>query len=252
MRRFECVDGKSSKFWAVDVQGNTTTVTFGKIGGAGQTKSKEHKDGAAAAKAAEKDIAAKLKGGYVEVAAASAGKRVQAASQAAVGHVELSDNPAYARFDLKELTYRIDEDRIEILFDSIEPVQPKKKGKKKDDDDDDDGEDDDDEDDDDWHSKSAWDNYGPNFSCPEGFLECAESGALANLTVFPTTVKFVDDGALSIHCVDHQDTCDNVITFLSKDDQGTLEIDWSGKIKLDSDEEHPHSFRLRGACKRQN
>ena len=40
-RRFEFIEGKSSKFWEVTVTGSDVTVRFGKIGthGQGQTKS---------------------------------------------------------------------------------------------------------------------------------------------------------------------------------------------------------------------
>lgn len=40
MGRLECKEGSSNKFWEVTVSGNTLTVRFGRIGTAGQEKSK--------------------------------------------------------------------------------------------------------------------------------------------------------------------------------------------------------------------
>lgn len=49
MRRFELVEGGSSKFWEVWTQGSELLVRFGRIGTAGQIKSKALGDAAAAA-----------------------------------------------------------------------------------------------------------------------------------------------------------------------------------------------------------
>jgi predicted DNA-binding WGR domain protein len=40
MRRFELVEGSSSKFWQVELSGSSFTVTWGRIGTAGQTQEK--------------------------------------------------------------------------------------------------------------------------------------------------------------------------------------------------------------------
>jgi DNA ligase-1 len=65
-RRFEFADGKSSKFWEVGVQGCDMTVRFGRIGTAGQTKTKSFASEAAAAQEAAKLIAEKAGKGYQE------------------------------------------------------------------------------------------------------------------------------------------------------------------------------------------
>ena len=62
--RLECIEGSSSKFWEISVDTNTTTVVFGKIGDAGRSTTKVHKDKAAALKFKEKQVATKVKGGY--------------------------------------------------------------------------------------------------------------------------------------------------------------------------------------------
>jgi uncharacterized protein (TIGR02996 family) len=66
-RRFEFVEGGSSKFWEVKVEESEQIVRFGKIGTAGQEKTKEF-DGPGEAKADTKKLIAEKTGkGYVEV-----------------------------------------------------------------------------------------------------------------------------------------------------------------------------------------
>ena len=57
---------EGSKFWKVEVDGDTTTVTFGKTGSAGQTAVKAHGSAAEAQKFAKKMAAQKRKKGYEE------------------------------------------------------------------------------------------------------------------------------------------------------------------------------------------
>ena len=70
-RRFEFVEGTSSKFYEVEVSGNAVSVTFGRIGTTGQTQTKQFADLAAATKYANKLIEQKLKKGYAEQKAAA-------------------------------------------------------------------------------------------------------------------------------------------------------------------------------------
>ena len=66
MRRFELIEGTSSKFWEVAVNGVEVTVRYGRIGSAGQAKVKSFADAAAAQAHAAKLVAEKTKEGYVE------------------------------------------------------------------------------------------------------------------------------------------------------------------------------------------
>ena len=66
MRRFEFSEGTSNKFWEISQSGNKHTVTYGKIGTEGQTKTKDFADEAAAKKDYEKLVAEKVKKGYKE------------------------------------------------------------------------------------------------------------------------------------------------------------------------------------------
>jgi DNA ligase-1 len=67
-RRFELVEGSSSKFWEIEVAGAVQTVRYGKIGTAGQEKAKTFPDAATCARESEKLVAEKLAKGYAEVA----------------------------------------------------------------------------------------------------------------------------------------------------------------------------------------
>ncbi|MEM6788867.1 MAG: PQQ-binding-like beta-propeller repeat protein [Myxococcota bacterium] len=64
-------DAKSQKFWEGETRGRTLTVRFGKIGTAGQTKTQELANAAAAEAELVKKAASKTKKGYEEVRAAA-------------------------------------------------------------------------------------------------------------------------------------------------------------------------------------
>ncbi|MDR1315868.1 MAG: WGR domain-containing protein [Spirochaetales bacterium] len=59
-------DEKSNKFWSIEVTDNCFTVTFGRVGTAGQTQEKSFADETTCRKEADKLIAEKRKKGYVE------------------------------------------------------------------------------------------------------------------------------------------------------------------------------------------
>ncbi len=65
-RYFEFVEGKSSKFWEVAVNGSQMTTRWGKIGTTGRSTTKACSDASAADTAAAKLIAEKTAEGYVE------------------------------------------------------------------------------------------------------------------------------------------------------------------------------------------
>jgi predicted DNA-binding WGR domain protein len=73
VRRFEMVEGNASKFWEVSVSDCALTVNFGRIGTAGQAKTKEFDEPAEARKERDKLIKEKTRKGYAEVDAAEAG-----------------------------------------------------------------------------------------------------------------------------------------------------------------------------------
>jgi predicted DNA-binding WGR domain protein len=65
-RHFEYVAGTSNKFWDVSQAGNTMTTCWGRIGSAGQSKTKTFADPQAAAHAVADLIEEKTGEGYVE------------------------------------------------------------------------------------------------------------------------------------------------------------------------------------------
>jgi predicted DNA-binding WGR domain protein len=66
-REFQFSEGSSNKFWAIEVNGKSQTVNYGRVGTNGQTQTKEFGSEAEAIKASDKLIAEKLKKGYREV-----------------------------------------------------------------------------------------------------------------------------------------------------------------------------------------
>ena len=66
IRTFIYSDDKSNKFWNIEINGNSYTVTFGKVDTDGQTQTKDFDDEALCLKMAEKVINEKTKKGYVE------------------------------------------------------------------------------------------------------------------------------------------------------------------------------------------
>ena len=67
MRRFELIEGTSSKFWEVDLAGSSVTVRFGRIGTQGQSQTKGFSDPTSAKKEHDKLVKEKTGKGYVEV-----------------------------------------------------------------------------------------------------------------------------------------------------------------------------------------
>ena len=65
-RCFIFQDGNSQKFWNIEIEETSFTVTFGKLGTAGQSSSKSFDSAEKCQKEAEKIIAEKTKKGYVE------------------------------------------------------------------------------------------------------------------------------------------------------------------------------------------
>lgn len=78
-REFQLVEGTSKKFWAIELNGKSHTVNFGRIGTAGQTQTKDFTSEADAKTAYDKLIAEKVKKGYTEVSAAAAAPAAPAA-----------------------------------------------------------------------------------------------------------------------------------------------------------------------------
>ena len=69
-RRFEYIEGASSKFWEITTNNREVTVRYGRIGSNGQTQTKSFTSDVAANTHALQQINAKLAKGYRELVAA--------------------------------------------------------------------------------------------------------------------------------------------------------------------------------------
>lgn len=67
MPRYEFVEGKSSKFWEIQLDGTSFTTTYGRIGTDGQSSMKEYDSEEKARREYDKLVAEKVKKGYVLV-----------------------------------------------------------------------------------------------------------------------------------------------------------------------------------------
>lgn len=67
MPRYEFVEGSSSKFWQIELEGTSFTTTYGRIGTEGQSSLKEWPSEAKAKAEYDKLVAEKVKKGYVLV-----------------------------------------------------------------------------------------------------------------------------------------------------------------------------------------
>lgn len=65
-RELQFDDGKSQKFWTISLEGTSHTVTFGRIGTTGQTRTKNFETNAEAKKSYDKLVGQKLAKGYAE------------------------------------------------------------------------------------------------------------------------------------------------------------------------------------------
>lgn len=81
-RRFELVEGSSSKFWEIAVDGETMSVCYGRIGTDGTAKDKTFASAAEAEREASKLVAEKTKKGYAEVSSAGAAKAAEVEAEA--------------------------------------------------------------------------------------------------------------------------------------------------------------------------
>lgn len=80
MRRYELIEGTSRKFWEIELDGESFTTRWGRIGATGQEKSQDFDTPAEARKAHDKLVAEKEKKGYKLVGSDEPGARPLTAS----------------------------------------------------------------------------------------------------------------------------------------------------------------------------
>jgi uncharacterized protein (TIGR02996 family) len=99
MRTFQYSDAKSHKFWNIEVSGTDVTVTFGKVGSAGQAQTKGFASVEQARAEADKRVREKLKKGYRETTPTAPASEAEAFERAlAADPHDLAGRCAYADF----------------------------------------------------------------------------------------------------------------------------------------------------------
>jgi uncharacterized protein (TIGR02996 family) len=132
MRTFTFSDEKSHKFWNIDLQGDSFTVTYGRQGTAGQSQTKTFPDAAAARREHDKLVRGKLAKGYQEAtpAARPAGGSLREALEAALveNPDDLGTHAAYADHLQEEGDPRGEFIQVQLALEdeSVSPAQRKK------------------------------------------------------------------------------------------------------------------------------
>jgi uncharacterized protein YjbI with pentapeptide repeats/predicted DNA-binding WGR domain protein len=114
-------DGKSDKFWNIELQGTSHTVNYGKAGTSGQTKTKEFSTEDEARTSFDKLIAKKLKKGYADTDPGASEKATVAAEVAAPDEVTVTEEateptpPAPNPFDGKPRRRFEQEDKFWVI-----------------------------------------------------------------------------------------------------------------------------------------
>jgi uncharacterized protein (TIGR02996 family) len=132
MRTFTFTDAKSHKFWNIERKGKSFTVTYGRIGSAGQAQTKTFADEARAIKEHDKLVTEKLRKGYRETTPAA--KTVPASLRESL-EAALVDNPddlashmAYADYLTEQGDPLGDLVRVQMLLeDGSRPADERKK-----------------------------------------------------------------------------------------------------------------------------
>jgi len=94
MRRFELIEGTSSKFWEGSAEGASLTVRFGRIGTNGQLQTKPFADDDKANAELDKLINEKLKKGYSEIVPASAKGKAKDDAKTPTAKAPAANSPA--------------------------------------------------------------------------------------------------------------------------------------------------------------
>jgi uncharacterized protein (TIGR02996 family) len=104
MRTFVFTDDKSNKFWNIDLQGSSFTVTFGKVGTKGQTQTKDFPDEDKAWQAHDKLVAEKVGKGYVETTPKPAASPLRQSLEKALAENpdDLAAHSAYADYLMEQ------------------------------------------------------------------------------------------------------------------------------------------------------
>ena len=99
----EFKDDKSSKFWMITVDGNTHTVTYGKIGSDGKSSTKEFGSAEEANESAQKLLNSKLKKGYAAAATSNLEPEVMTQDEAEAQYPGFGENGCIGNLDYSKV-----------------------------------------------------------------------------------------------------------------------------------------------------
>jgi predicted DNA-binding WGR domain protein len=109
MRRFELVEGSSSKFWEIELSRSSFTVRWDRIGTAGQSQVKDFDSDDKAKKEHDKLVTEKLKKGYSEVASDGAAPASTATNKLFPREtIERLERDAVERYEIHDVVTRPD------------------------------------------------------------------------------------------------------------------------------------------------
>ncbi len=137
MRTFEFKDGKSNKFWNIEISGISFTVTYGKIGTTGQTQTKDFPTEEKAKAAHDKLVAEKLGKGYVETTAGAPTAGMPSSGKALENAIfanpdDLGAHAAYADWLIEQGDPRGEFIQVQLaLEDEKKPVKDRKELQKR-------------------------------------------------------------------------------------------------------------------------
>lgn len=132
MRTFQFTDGKSNKFWSIDLRGLGYTVRFGKLGSPGRTQTKYFPTVEKARKAYEKLVAEKVAQGYLETTSeptpTPSPEQVALERALAANPDDLAGHSAYADYLMEQGDPRGEFIQIQLALEdeSRSPVERKK------------------------------------------------------------------------------------------------------------------------------
>ena len=115
-RRFEVKDGKSNKFWEIELTGTTQTVRWGRIGSTGQEKRSSFASDKAASKDADALVRSKLAKGYREIG----GKKGKTPPKPTAKKPYSALYSSVARFEWKHCVGRIEKKPYWVLVFNFE------------------------------------------------------------------------------------------------------------------------------------
>jgi hypothetical protein len=145
---------------------------------------------------------------------------------------------AYEEFELEEFSFKQDGEGAFCFQFGTKEVPRKRRGKGSDEE-----EEEEEEGESDWTSKSVWDNYGPGVNAEFDFGSLTPEHKVNLAGKLPVKATFGED-TTGVHCCDHQEAVQNELTFTARNKDGTFELTWTGRIRMDGDQEKTYPLTI--------